>query len=175
MNNKFFTLRRVNMVFIVIVAISVMITLFANNPYAIAQYSFSFSIPRGQQPILRPSDIAIDKDGNIYITQVINNINYVVKLDRTGKTVMIFGSKGRDDGQFFFAAGIALDSTGHIYVTDSSNHRVQIFDANGNFISKFGSPGNGDGQFNVPLGIELDSADNIYVTDSGNDRVGFVK
>ena len=53
-------------------------------------------------------------------------------------------------------AGIAVDSSGNVYVADSDNNRIQKFDSNGNFITKWGSNGSGDGQFNGPIGIAVD-------------------
>ncbi len=82
-----------------------------------------------------------------------------------------FGSAGSGDGQFDRPFGIALDSAGNIYVTDSTSHRVQKFDPTGTYISQFGSFGSGDGQFNGPQGIAVDSSGNVYVADELNSRV----
>ena len=70
---------------------------------------------------------------------------------------MKFGSSGSGNGQFNAPYGIAVDSTGNIYVSESLNHRVQVFDSNGVFLRKFGSNGSGDGQFNAAIGITLEN------------------
>ena len=54
---------------------------------------------------------------------------------------MTFGSKGSRDGQFLGPTGIAIDSTGIVFIADWDNHRVQLFSPNGKFIGKFGSLG----------------------------------
>jgi tripartite motif-containing protein 71 len=82
-----------------------------------------------------------------------------------------FGSSGSGNGQFLSPYGIALDSSGNIYVADILNHRVQKFDSSGVYVSKFGTYGTGDGQFNEPNSIVFDSSGNIYVLDSSNERV----
>ena len=41
--------------------------------------------------------------------------------------------------RFKFPKGVAVDTSGFVYVTDDENHRVQKFDSNGNFISEWGS------------------------------------
>src|SRR6267143_1721699 len=82
-----------------------------------------------------------------------------------------FGSVGSGNGQFNNPSGIAFDSSGNIYVTDQTNHRVQKFNSAGTYLSQFGSLGSGHGQFNAPNGIALDSSGNIYVADNGNNRV----
>ena len=57
-----------------------------------------------------------------------------------------------------------------IYVADSSNSRVQIFDLEGNFVDKFGSRGSGPNMFNGAHHLTL-SDNKIYVADRFNDRV----
>jgi tripartite motif-containing protein 71 len=68
---------------------------------------------------------------------------------------------------------VATDAAGRVvYVADSNNHRIQVFDAAGNFLRKFGSPGTGDGQLLIPFGVATDAAGRVvYVTDSFNHRI----
>jgi uncharacterized repeat protein (TIGR01451 family) len=83
----------------------------------------------------------------------------------------IWGSQGSGNGQFNSPTGIAVDSTGNIYVADTNNHRIQQFDSNSNFLSQWGSQGSGDSQFDSPQGIVVDSIGHIYVADTGNHRI----
>lgn len=55
-----------------------------------------------------------------------------------------------------------------IYVTDTNNHRVQVFDTGGTPIFKFGKQGDGPGEFQFPYGIAGDSKGNVYVADLYN-------
>ena len=165
MDNKYFTLRWINMFFIVSLMFAVMATLFTNNRDATAQVSFSFSIPA--LSLAGAHGIAIDGSDNIYIATRTN----VVKLDNTGALVTVFGSFGSGDGQFRSPRGIALDRAGNIFVVDSGNHLVQKFDSHGNFLFAFGTFGSDDGQFSDPRGIALDSTGNIFVADRLNHRV----
>jgi len=85
--------------------------------------------------------------------------------------VSTFGSYGSDDSQFNSPYDIATHPNGDIYVVDTYNYRVQIFDSAGAYISAFGSKGSGDGAFNVPHGIAIHPDGNIYVVDTRNNRV----
>nr|NCR42073.1 6-bladed beta-propeller [Microcystis aeruginosa W13-11] len=67
--------------------------------------------------------------------------------------------------------GIAVGSGGNIYVADTFNSRVQVFNPSGVFQSAFGSFGTGDGEFSFPNGIAVGSGGNIYVADTFNSRV----
>lgn len=83
-----------------------------------------------------------------------------------------WGTQGAADGQFVRPTGIAIDnSSNNVFVLDSGNNRVQVFDTHGKFIAKWGSKGSGDGQFDSPSGISIDPVGNIYITDSGNSRI----
>jgi len=76
-----------------------------------------------------------------------------------------WGGLGSGPGQFRSPGSIVGDGTGHVYVVDGQNHRVQKFDEDGTFIMQWGSEGSGDGQFLLPIGIAIDGAGTVYVTD----------
>ncbi len=68
-----------------------------------------------------------------------------------------WGSQGNGNGQFLRPTDIAIDSSKNIYVVDSGNNRIQVFNSNGKFITKWGSQGNGNGQFNNASAISIES------------------
>lgn len=70
-----------------------------------------------------------------------------------------------------YPAGIAVDPSGNVYITDWYYHKVRKFDSNGKFITSWGSKGNGDGEFNVPDGIAVSPAGYILVADRLNNRI----
>jgi len=74
-------------------------------------------------------------------------------------------------GDFGAPQGVAVDAEGTVYVTDTMNNRVEIFDADGNFISEFGKNGDGPGYFARPKGIAVDSDGHIWVADQIQDRL----
>ncbi len=67
--------------------------------------------------------------------------------------------------------GVAVDSSGNVYVADLSNNRIQKFNLSGALITKWGSSGSGDGQFGTPHGVAVDSSDNVYVAETLNHRI----
>jgi streptogramin lyase len=82
-----------------------------------------------------------------------------------------FGSKGTGNGQFTNPYGIAADSAGNVWVTDTAQNRVQKFNSAGEYQCQIGSTGGGNGQFRSPTGIAADAAGNVWVVDRGNARV----
>ena len=64
-----------------------------------------------------------------------------------------------------------VDSDGNLYVCDTLNNRIEIFDADGKFISTFGKAGDGPGYFARPKGVAIDSDNHIWVADGMQDRV----
>ncbi len=71
--------------------------------------------------------------------------------------------------------GVAVNTTGDIYVVDTGNSRVQKFDRNGNFLLMWGTHGSGAGQFDFTMPDEgrvaLDASGNVYVVDVDNYRI----
>ena len=55
------------------------------------------------------------------------------------KLLRIFGKFGTGDGEFQYPWDVAVNSKGQIAVSDSRNHRVQLFDAKGKFLTKYGA------------------------------------
>jgi tripartite motif-containing protein 71 len=82
-----------------------------------------------------------------------------------------WGQHGEGDGEFRDPTGVAVDSSGYVYVAEVENDRIQKFDFEGTFMAEWGSHGEGDGQFIAPLGVDVDSSNNVYVTDQGNTRI----
>ena len=163
------TIQKIHLITVFVVVV-IYVTTLTNAKLAHAGYSFLFSIPDGQVHLDSAGDVAIDKDGNIYVS-VAGDVGKIVKLNSEGVELARFGIKGAGDGQFRSGVSLELDRTGNIYVIDRGNNRIQKFDSNGNFLFKFGTKGIGDGQFDFPLGIVLDSIGNIYVADFKNNRI----
>ncbi len=82
-----------------------------------------------------------------------------------------WGGPGAGRGQFMEPRGLAADARGNLYVADTKNSRIQVFDGNGQFVREFGSKGSGDGQFNEPCGVAVDPQGEIWVADTWNQRI----
>jgi DNA-binding beta-propeller fold protein YncE len=82
-----------------------------------------------------------------------------------------WGNLGSADGQLNYPKDLDVDTEGNVYVADSYNHRVQVFDAQGRFLRKWGFQGAGPGQFQEPWGVAVDEDGHVYVADTWNHRV----
>ena len=82
-----------------------------------------------------------------------------------------WGVVGSSPGQFAEPRGLAADARGNIYVADTKNNRIQIFDGNGQFVREFGSKGPGEGQLNEPCGLAVEPQGEVWVADTWNQRI----
>jgi predicted membrane-bound mannosyltransferase/DNA-binding beta-propeller fold protein YncE len=123
-----------------------------------------------------PWDVALDAQGNVYVADTWNH--RVQKFDPQGQFLLAWGTFGQfnvgdsnGQGAFFGPRGVAVGPEGEIYVTDTGNKRVQVFDADGNFLREFGGNGRGPGKLDEPVGIAVSSLGEIFVADSWNARI----
>jgi len=87
------------------------------------------------------------------------------------RPVLTFGKPNSSVGMFNHPWGVAVNARDEIAVTDSWNHRVQIFSSDGNYLRSFGREGNKNGEFVYPRGIAFHKNGNIFVVDGGNSRI----
>ncbi len=125
----------------------------------------SFYYPRG---------LATDPEGFVYVADSGNN--RVQKFDSEGNCMQAWGKfgfawRGAEMGQFDVPWGVTTDHRGSLYVTDTSNARVQKFQPDGTPLLKWGRDGSYDGAFFYPRGITVDFAGNVFVADEGNHRI----
>lgn len=108
-----------------------------------------------------PNGIAIDRQGNIFVTDEFRT----QKFDKTGHFVSQFGNGAR---------GIAIDQQGNVYLSGTKDQRIWKFDNNGNWLYEWGGAGSADGLF-APLGglsgLAVDGQGNIFVADAANTRI----
>jgi len=118
-----------------------------------------------------PEAMAIDKEGNFYVTDT--GHNRIIKFDKNFKYISHFGQTGSGPGQFDHPHGIGVDSDGNILINELNNARIQKFTNDGKFIKQWGSEGTGPGQFTLPLEhLKVDKNDNVFITDGAdNPRV----
>ncbi|MBI5675406.1 MAG: carboxypeptidase regulatory-like domain-containing protein [Nitrospirae bacterium] len=115
-----------------------------------------------------PLSIAADGNGHLFVGD--SEDRSVSVLDLNANPLYFLGA-GADE--FGLPGDIAVSQSGIVFVTDSSNDRVRVYDAaTGNYQYSFGTYGSGNGQFKFPAGIACDDANQeVYVVDQNNGRV----
>jgi DNA-binding beta-propeller fold protein YncE len=123
-----------------------------------------------------PWGVAVAPNGNVYVADTWNHrIQYFDSngafLGKWGKLGDAKGRTDTDQGIFWGPRAVAINAAGEVYVTDTGNKRVQVFDLQGNFVRMFGGEGNLPGQFREEVGIALDAQGNPWIADSWNSRI----
>lgn len=125
-----------------------------------------------REGLVDPVGLAIDKENRLlYVVDTQQDQVLIYDAD-TLKPLRKIGTAGKKHtlttpGDFALPTDVAVDKDGNIYVTDTLNWRVEIFDADGNFISQFGKHCDAIGCFQRPKGIAVDGDGHIWVVDTG--------
>ena len=141
--------------------------------------------------IVGPQNIVADGQGNVYFC--VSGQSMVLKISSNG-VISIFAGNGLargggDNGpatgaSLGFPQGLAIDSSGNIYITDTNNANVRKVDTHGIITTVAGGQGGGgfagDGGpatqalLSIPMAVAVDQSGNLYILDTGNERVRMV-
>jgi DNA-binding beta-propeller fold protein YncE len=110
-----------------------------------------------------PSNVAVDKDGNVYVTDTLNN--RVEVFDADGNFLSQFGKHCDGPGCFARPKGIAVDCDGHVWVADAFLDAVQVFNRDGELMGYMGGHGDYPGQFAALVGIAIDKQNRVFTTE----------
>ena len=99
----------------------------------------------------RPTDVAWDSSGNIFVTDGYGN-SRLVKIAPGGHWLKTVGTNGTGPNQFNIIHSVAVDAKNNIYAADRNNHRIQVYDDNLNFIKSITGEG-------APWGLCIPRAD----------------
>lgn len=117
----------------------------------------------------QPMGLAFDDAGSLYVTDLSGEVQTVEVYDRAGNLTRTIGS----DAGLNFPNGVAVDGDGNVWVTDSNNGRLLVFDASGAIVARVGR-GAGSGNLGLPRGLAIDNQGRAFVVDSsGNGALVF--
>jgi len=127
-----------------------------------------------------PISVCIDEENNRLFVLDYNNHRVEVFSTESGKyllTICSTGVAGSDNNQLNYPQGICLSvSTGILYVADTKNHRIQLYDScTGSYVFTFGDtgiPSSDNCKFHSPVSVCIDEHNNyLYISEWDNDRI----
>ncbi len=112
----------------------------------------------------RPTDVAWDGAGNIYVADGIGANNRIAKFDKDGRFISHWGSTGKGPGQFAGIKALAIDAQGNVYAADRGNKRIQVFDTTGTFKTEFAGVGTP-----IAMCMTRGATQHLYISHAGDE------
>jgi sugar lactone lactonase YvrE len=143
--------------------------------------TITVTVPAGYSYSGFSTGITIDSSGNIYTAKTVDNI--ITKISPSGILSVFAGTtQGSADGdvsvaQFNGPIGLAVDSSGNVYVTDRNNQKIRKISTSGIVTTLAGSTagyldGNGtSAKFFNPWGIKIDPLGNLFISEQSNNKI----
>lgn len=110
-----------------------------------------------------PSGIAVS-DRHIFVSDAGDHC--IKKLDVSGNCIARWGQAGIHEGQLIGPQGLAIDSSNQLYVVDTGNQRIQVFNMDGQFVRVLPTP-----ELIQPVSIAFSSDGHLFITDKGKNSV----
>ena len=127
--------------------------------FGLVSENLKFSYPRG---------VAITPDNFILVV----DDHKIQKISMDGKCIVSVGKQGSGPLEFERPCGITISPiSGHIYIADHYNHRIQVLNPDLTFSHTFGTKGSAEEQFDKPTNVTIDRQGLVYVTDTCNHRI----
>jgi sugar lactone lactonase YvrE len=119
--------------------------------------------------------LAIDPEGHVWTVEPEGGTSFKPRLQEFSaegtfvKAIEV--APGAGGGQLRRPEALAIDSSGDIWVADTTNNRIEEFNAKGEYLRQAGAAGSEAGQLSTPRGLAVDAAGDVWVADTGNNRV----
>jgi len=164
------------------------VTTLAGTPNQAGSADGTGSAARFNMQLRGPNGVAVDRAGNLYVTDVSNStIRKISPAGAVGTLAGTTGEAGTADGfgraaRFSSPLGVAVDGAGNVYVADSLNNTIRKVTASEVVTTLAGTAGkwgsrDGTGtaaRFSLPKGVAVDRARNIYVADNDNNTIRMI-
>ena len=113
-----------------------------------------------------PTDVAVLRDGSVLVSDGYQNTR-IAKFRADGTFLLAWGAPGTGPGQFDLPHGIDADASGHVFVADRGNSRVQVFDSDVLFLAEWRGP-----EVGRPYAVAISAGGKAYVADGGDQPTG---
>ena len=143
-----------------------------NNCVSVFREDGTFIRTIGQGKLRYPRDVLVHSSGLVYVAD--GSKHHIAVFSQEGELVLTFGSQGggkgefsHPEGEFKFTCGVAVSPDDHhLYISDTDNHRVQVFTLEGQYVREFGTD-----QLKGPCGLTVTSDGSVLVADKDNNHV----